>query len=541
MPHLHDDKNSSDNDDASRGSECSKTDTGSGPVAPSKTEDALSLDKAAEDSATCKLLSLAALAEEHGKAHGETQEKNAKMAVHSEQTKEDPPSSPAPGKSQPPSEEEQPQLPPLAPSVHQRWGMMSHPPRYHPPPHAFFRHGGPMRPMYPLPGMGGPPPRGTASPGAIDHLRRGYPPIWTASGAVPPRPPYHPHNMRGGTPSPLPSAFRGSPYTTHQSPSNDDDNSVASTSKRPAAKRVSLGNAPKSILKKQRLEASSSQDSEAAASTDDADTQISKKGSDDTSDEATKPDAGMKGSGRSTIDSVVVKKDTLSSEHAASKKQRIISPASSNESPRTDQDDGYTYTTEGSLSPQHHYPGYSEMPTVSPNHPYHPHYHHGETPFPMRGPHHPAMHGVMYPGAHHRGDGRSYMPPSPLYLHHRHPFPPGIVPGGMYPPHDRNMSARGRAPFGGMPAFFAARGRMDPASPPNAETSDADEEEHLLEKSRQRGATCTSPVLSGGPKTLNSLSTVRSLMHAAETLSDIPGSANRCIPLKPPIPSKYWG
>ena len=489
MPHLHDEK-ASDNDDASRASECSKSVHSAG--------EELSAREAAE-SAASKLLSLAALAEVHGKATADDSEKGGAPDAASNQEAHPPPPSPSLAMRRPSYENGRP---PMTPGMSNRWGMVGHPAAHFPP--GYYRPGA-MHPMYTSPMMAAAG-RSPSSGGSPDEaLSRGSAgggfPMWSAA---PPRPPYHPH-MHRGAPSQLPPAFRGHmppSFMTRQSSStsNDDESSVASA-RRAAPKRAAMGPAAKSILKKPRLETSpAATDSDAGKIVDDA------TGEDKQAHEA-------------SVDSVVVEKGSIASEDAATKKQRIISPASSNDSPKSEDEDQVAVGGEGALSPNHRTLSYDSSSMGSPNHPY------SAPPFRMGHPH-PAAHG-LHPSAHH--PGRPYMPPSPVYHHHgMRPFPVAGVRPGMYPP-PRNMSARGRPRYPGMSPFYArARINATPSPAPSAPEQQRDESTLDKSPSLTRSASPATAIKRQSP-------TLRSL----EGLSDASGTSTRCIPLAPPVSSKF--
>ena len=473
MPHLHDEK-SSDNDDTSRASEGSKS-LHSG-------ED-LTARKAAE-SAASKLLSLAALAEVHGKANAEdpAKEDSGKNSASPEAK----PNSLSPSLAmRRPSYEDG--RPPMAP-----WGMAGHyPSTAHYPP-GYYRPPPMHHPMYGSPGSTGeavsvgrsPSPGG--SPGSAGC---GFP-VWAAA---PPRPPYHPH-MHRGAPSQLPPAFRGHmppSFMTRRtsSVSIGDESSVTSGSKR-AAPTVA-----KSILKKSKVEASASTASSEAGSI----TVAGDKGTDVASDKSEQIN-------ESNVNSVVVDKGSVTSTDAATKKQMIISPASSNEALKSEEEDN---GGERALSPQQPNLSYDSGSVGSPNNP------HAARPYRM---------GHHLPTAHGRHAGHPYMPPSPVYHHpgmHAYPMAGGAP--GMYSP-PRNMSARGRPRYPGMAPFYSRNATPSPA-PSTPEQQQQLRDGRTFDKAPQLTTSAVSPVNSTKRQ-----SPIRSL----EGLSDVSGNSSRCIPLASP-------
>jgi hypothetical protein len=228
---------------------------------------------------------------------------------------------------------------------------------------------------------------------------------------------------------------------------------------------------------------------------------------------------------RTNDNSIVVKKSAISVEDAIVKRQRIISPAPSNEYPKGDIDDEFAFHRDGHRSPEHRGRIFShEAPVGPPGRYYHP-----GLPFRMGRPN-PAVQG-MHCGPHHPGG--HFMSPVAMYSHHgMRPHPPINMPAlsgpGMYPP--RNMSARGRPGFAAMPPLYA-RPRVPP-TPPSASP----------ERTRLNIATAEKlpqAHLSSPPVTC-SLSSTSTSSSATEPLSDGSGNTNRCIPLNPPVPSKYW-
>lgn len=516
MPHLHDEK-MVDADNAPGASVCSKSvESGAETVCP-----------VAENAAN-SLLSLAALAEQHGKSSAPPQKDETEAL---QQVGADAPSiSPSLSVAERPSFEEQRHNPPLSPGMGPRWGVVSQHSRFH----GYVRQAAMPR-MYPSP-LGGPHPGSPMAEHPVQYMRRGSRggfPMWTAS----PRPPYHPPPIHGACPSPLPSSFRGpvvQQYMNRQSSSNDDESCGSSGGRGAAVKRVSLGYPTKSILKKPRVEtplaATSSEGSSSPG--EEGDTVettrlltrfgLSKTVSTST-DGGTCSEDGEEAQTKTTIDSVVVGKSAIPAEDAGVGRQRIISPASSNEYPKTDHHDEFAFGREGILTPEQRSRIFSHE---SP-----PGYYRSVPPFRMRPPHPPVQ--GMHCGPHRPG-GPFMAPPVPMYAHHSmRPFPPRAMPAGsgpgMYPA--RNMSARGRPGFAAMPLFYA-RTRMDAPPTPTPASPRQVRGEITVDKAPQ-------PPLSAS--TLASGTTGPSVTAGAlEALNDVSGSVKRCVPLTPPVPSKYW-
>lgn len=546
MPHLHDEDSNADDTSQSAAS-CEA-------VCP------------AAESAANKLLSLAAMAEEHGKSSAaelptkKTTDSAAEAAELAQKEDAEPPQlveghtpphalARQVGRHPPPYalEDSQGRLLPPSPGMGPRWGgPLGHHPRFH----GFVR---PMHRVYPGGPMGG---AAAGSPVAEHPVRymhgppsarggRGGFPMWTAAS---PRPPYRP------PPSPLPPAFRSPVQQTYMSrqfsqTSNDDDCSVSSGRGGPGPKRPAVGYPTKSILKKPRVDTPTTASSSDASSTPSAGEATKEADQSNYATLATTVSASFSTVGNSdnaddaqptsktSVESVVVEKASFSSEDGVPKKQRIISPASSNEYQKSDHDEEYVYTHEGSLSPEtrhrimSHEAAAAAAAVGSPG----PHYRLAP-PFRM-GRHLPPVQGM-----HCGPPRRSYMPPGPMYVHHpgMRPFPPLAVAGhppGMYPP--RNMSSRGRPGFAGMPPFYA-RGRMEASPSPSSVTPEQQprQPKHVLDSKPPQPPVSASPVpsiiqrrQSGTPVSAGGVEAIG---------GEIPGSANRCIPLTPPVPSKYW-
>lgn len=518
MPHLHD-EDKANTDDASQVSACPKSvDSGSVPVCP------------VAESAANKLLSLAAMAEDHAKRNAEPPQKETEAPQQVEGHCPSPSVIHLVSRPPPFVEDSRQQLPPPSPGMGPRWGVVSHHPRF---------HGFVMNRMYPGP-MSGPAAGGspvTMAGHPMRHMRRGGGrggfPVWTVS----PRPPYRPPPHHKGSPSPLLPSFRSPFIMTRQSSSNDDDSS-ASSGRGGGSKRPSVGYPTKSILKKPRVEtpttASSSETSSDPSEEDAANNVASRESSNYptlSKTVSTGTDCGASSidifdvQTKTTIESVVVEKSSLSSKDDVVKRQRIISPASSNEYQKSDHDEKFAHCQEGSLSPEQRSRRMSQENAAAS-----PRLHYQPPPVHKGRPPHPPVQGIQC------GPHRLYMPPGPMYPHRGvRPFPqltmPAVAGPGMYPP--RSMSSRGRPAFVAMQPFYT-RARMDASpSPSTISPEQRRPNHHALDKNPQPRVP-TSPVTSTIPPRRGVA------MNALNTPGDASGSANRCIPLTPPVPSKYW-
>jgi hypothetical protein len=520
MPHLHDEKKA-DNDDASHVSECSKS------------VGERSCTSAAAESAANKLLSLAQMAEEHSKVNTDPGKSKEGGDESVDATANRHPTSPSPNTMRPPFDTCRQAT--LRPGMGPRWGMVGVPP--HIPRdmgplggamHGFFGQGA-MRPMYPP----GAPMKATspdASPGGfIRRGGRGGFPMWT----TPPRPPYHPHAQGR---SPLPTAYRGPvspPYMNHSSPSYEEEQNA--NGKRSPPKRVSMERG-KSILKKPKRESSPTAEVAVKSVAEEKQGLTKKTASDDVSPQPSIACSSTGGAAKNeaTIESVVVDKSSLSSDDLATKKQRIISPASSNECPKSVEDDEETYGGNDGLSPQQQ--NRNPIGPVSSRSPTH-HPHRG-APFRM-GHLHPVGPGI-HPNA--RRPGGQFLQQPPLYPPHHgmRPYPVGMHGMGapaMFPlPHHRSMSARGRPGFPpAMPPFFA-RARMEATPSPTQQASQRPSSSPgVAEKDQPTQSIPASPVGNGS----TCQSPVKSTLNM-EPVGDGTMNTKRCIPLNPPIPSKYF-
>ncbi|CAB9522743.1 expressed unknown protein [Seminavis robusta] len=366
MPHLHGNE-ATDSDTVSSVSACSKN-------INADQDDAECPVKAAESAAN-RLLSLAALAEEHGKCNvvvdvpAATRDETKEGSTVVDAAPASPPAVPPMHQHQ---HEEGREVPPAAPGMSPHWAMVGgHPPRFT----GFFRQPG-IHSVY-AQGMAGAP--SGVSPIPPEHsprfMRRGAPrggfPMW--AGPPPPRPPYHPHPRAVG-PSSLPPHFRRPippMFMARQCSANDEELERRS----PAPKRVSLGYPPKSILKKPRLDPHAT-----AVSPENCDESVEQDARPKSSLEALAEsaaaisEASQRSQEESTTDeakaaiesAAAVEKTAFSfSDDGSPKKQRIISPASSNEYPKAEYDDEMSYSVEGSLSPDH-----SRVMAGSPHRPY---------------------------------------------------------------------------------------------------------------------------------------------------------------------------
>eukprot|EP00934_Nitzschia_sp_Nitz4_P008915 Nitzschia sp. Nitz4//scaffold75_size92586//50641//52505//NITZ4_004857-RA/size92586-snap-gene-0.51-mRNA-1//1//CDS//3329557711//8905//frame0 len=173
-------------------------------------------------------------------------------------------------------------------------------------------------------------------------------------------------------------------------------------------------------------------------------------------------------------------------------KKPLITPTSSNE--KVDEDEAAATMHRGQVFPPYGHKGYPRAPF--PHHlaypgppgygpPPHPHYH-GYPPYGVYGMPPPMMGSPFFPG----------YPPHPGMMR---PFPGRVPPPGKVHPH-----------FMGSPARMHPKPEDDASTPSNAKP-DAE-----------------------------AIRSVADWQQAALT-NGKPPSANRCVPLKEPIPSKYWG
>jgi len=487
MPHLHNDENADNNDDASSSSESpssckvNEADAGNSPCKE-------------QMSAANKLLSLAALAEVHGNAIADDviKEENSNNSTSREAHSSSP--SPTLATRRPSYEEERRHgRPPMPPGM---WGMPGHPAAryslgyYHPP--AFMHN-----PMYHSPLMAVRPGHRNSEPGDnLDHAARqvgegpGYP-MWAAA---PPRPPYYPCMH----PSQLPPVFRGHmppAFLSRQSSAasaNAEENATSGT-KRSVPKRVSLGSTSnKSISKKPRIETSSS--IPASKVNDSRLTMVEATGEDKN---ANRNRLNEENQTREVTFESVTKKGSIPSQDASTEKQMIISPASSNECPKGEEDKG-----ERALSPSQRNTSYE---SVSPR----------DSPYMQAYP----SPGLAGPDVYHR---RAL----PFARTGGHP--------GTYYPATPNMSARGRSRYAGMAPYHVGRSRMT-ATPSPAPSSPAEQQTGGCNVEAKAPETATSSAGADAPKKRPPV--VRS---SSDILRNPSQATPRCIPLGPNVISKHW-
>ena len=496
MPRLVSESNDNDHDDASRTSGCSRA------VEDDKSNTHSYHSKTAE-SAADKLLSLAAVAADHGKSS--SFEESSKATEKEEEDNETIASNPA-------SSGDAVNKPSFDAAVSRQNNggalcRMSPYPGMQGPVARFYGLGV-MRPMYP----------GGASPavspaGDPRFVRRGGFPMWAS-----PRPPFHPHAVPVRGPSPMHPAFRGRAtpiYMTNASPSYEDDGSVNSR-KRPSPQRVSLypPSSTKSILKKKS--------GEGASASDENPSDAAKDVNEDNARSHNADEAAAKAEERKTtntyVDSVVVERESPSSEDPATKKQRIISPASSNECQKGAEEDDLSSPQQprrvpaprNASSPAHFRPSPFGM-GHHPHHPAHP-----------RGPYAPP---AMYPHSH-------GVRPYPVAM-----YPVAGSPGsGMF---HRNMSARGRPGFPPMGPFYP-RGRMAPSPSPTSMTRG---EHHPCFEAGSSPSISKSNTNSAEDHGPSSSAPSSATSHAVRSMGDCEDShstAKRCVPLDQPLPSRQW-
>jgi hypothetical protein len=354
--------------------------------------------------------------------------------------------------------------------------------------------------------------------------------------AGPPPPPYHPHSHGVAVgPSSLPPHFRRPfppPFMTRQYSNAEDIHQESGV----PSKRPSLGNPPKSILKKPRTDAYASPVSPEASV--DAASEVSAEAMAqatletlaasaaaifESSREPHSDDAEKELDGKTAA---VVEKSSSEEEEEIvpmKPKQVIISPSSSNEYPKTDCEDEMSFSVAESLSPdQHRRMMYSEAMAGLRHRPYHTP---GAPPFRM-GRIHPPMPPTMRTGPH------PYMAfPHPGMR----PLHIGMHMPSMYAP-PRNLSTRGRGPgFTAMQPFYA-QARID-STPSHSSFSP---EQKKPKKSDQHIASTLPPIPHVATSARKSPTTAGGMETTTTTSTDEAASGKRCIPINSPVSSRYW-
>jgi hypothetical protein len=190
------------------------------------------------------------------------------------------------------------------------------------------------------------------------------------------------------------------------------------------------------------------------------------------------------------------------------KKKAIISPSNSGEKGEEDESSGGS-AQQGAAYP----PGARPYPHA----PYPPP--HTMHPYGMRPPYGAPM---PPPYGHGHPMYNSYPPPPPHYMDGRHCAPPSYY--TPYPPHPHPMMHHYRHPSQFPPPY--------PGVPPPAGLTKIAAAGSVKQSSRTN-----SP---HGGDDGNCIKSVAEWQKAALATGKAP-SANRCLPLKEPIPSKYWG
>lgn len=186
--------------------------------------------------------------------------------------------------------------------------------------------------------------------------------------------------------------------------------------------------------------------------------------------------------------------------------QRVISPASSNEGPATDKDDSTDRQHEKQFDPRVH------------AHAHHPPYHHA---------------GYMHPGAYAHPGGYGYppygyptAPYQPYFMMHAPPH------GSMYPMHPP------------VPMMHQAlKQAQQPEQPDEDEDTAPDTQKEVPRNpsphpSVQSVGTQREVLLDSSAH--HSIQSVADWQQATLASGKVP-STNRCVALKPPVPSRFWG
>jgi hypothetical protein len=512
MPHMNG-VQTADSDMSSDGSICSSNLGAEGDVAVS---------------ATNRLLSLAAVAEVHAKSSADSAEAKEGSTTVEAPTSCSPTVVPSTTQ-QLQHPEEGPEVPMVVPGMGHRWGPVGHPPRY---PRYFPQP--PMRLIFPPDhSSAGSPIPAEHSPGRF--IRRGPPPpprggfpMW----AGPPPPPYHPHSYGVVVgPASLSPHFRRPfppPFMTHQYSKSEDIQQEPGVH----AKRPSPGYPPKSILKKPRTDAypatvspETSEDitNEVSAEALAQATLETLAASATAIIEASRqPRLDATGKKQSAKLAAVVERSSSEEEEMAQikPKQRIISPASSNEYPKADYEDDLSLSVEDNLSPdQQRRMMYSEAIAGSP----HRLYNSPKAPPFRMGRIHPPMPPTMRTGPH----------PYMVFPHPgMRPFHIGMHAPSMYPP-PPNLSTRGRGPgFAAVQSLYA-RANIESTPSPYSFSPEQKKEKHSDQ-----------PLPSTAESIPNVTTSASQCSQAGgmetPTKTDETACGKRCIPLTPPVPSRYW-